>query len=186
MIDVDGLKNVFYGLFFAHVIDIVRDVVTSQTPNLRELIISIFGALYSFTILESGYRIREFQRSDDDFAALGRGYNLLGRFTDYLKMTDRIKNHTAASLAVQATAHLGVSQVERLVRCSPSFAFSWQGGNGCGRVCTAVATNADEFIAIGCGAVCDKQRPFPRNFGLCSGIGTLGGTTRQGPAAGNF
>jgi hypothetical protein len=91
MIDVDGLKNVFYGLFFAHVIDIVRDVVTSQTPNLRELIISIFGALYSFTILESGYRIREFQRSDDDFAALGRGYNLLGRFTDYLKMTDRIQ-----------------------------------------------------------------------------------------------
>ena len=112
-VDLVTLQAIASSLFFVHILDIGRDLITARDPNLSHLIMSIVGVLYSFTILESAYRFHEFRRSDEDHISIGNTYNLLGRYTDALKTLDKVKSRTSPLLYCRATAHLGVNQYDR-------------------------------------------------------------------------
>jgi len=73
---------------------------------------NVIGVAYSLVILETTYHFHEFRRTDDDYVAMGNTYNLLGRFTDALKMVEKSKTRTTASLACRAVAYLGVNQFD--------------------------------------------------------------------------
>ncbi len=107
------LREIARAFFLGSLMDVAKVFLDGGWPRPDTLVIAGLSALYGAAGLRSVTRLKDFDRTDEDHAAIARTYATLGRYTEALSAIERIRKPFSAARLLRAPIMVGLSRFDQ-------------------------------------------------------------------------